>query len=138
MAGKLKWFGREVVAKIDAKQETALTKGSIMIINKAKELMREPKTGEDYRGKGKKGKKSTSQFKTRSSAPGEAPAVQTGRLRASLAFEQPKKLTRLIGSNLKKAFFLEKGTAKMKARPFLRPAYRRTRARIARLLRGAI
>lgn len=138
MKASLKWFGKQVMDKIDQKQETALTKGAIMIVNKAKELMREPKTGKDYRGKGKKGKKRAKAFKTRSSAPGEAPAVQTGRLRASLAWETPRKLTRLIGSNLKKAFFLEKGTARMKPRPFLRPAYRRSRARIARLLKGAI
>lgn len=61
------------------------------------------------------------------SAPGEPPATDTGRLRASIRSD----LTDLadyvarVGTNLKYARFLELGTSKMLARPFLQPAFDR-------------
>jgi len=133
------WKAKEVLAKIERETERVLDKGSILILNKIKVLMREPKSGKDYRAKGSKGKKSTKQFKTRSSAPGQAPAVQTGRLRASLAKSKPAKLTRHIGTNLKQGFFLEKGTKRgLAKRPFLIPAFKSEQGKIVKMLKGAV
>lgn len=61
----------------------------------------------------------------RASAPGQAPAVDTGRLRASIANElgrDGRGLFARIGTNVDYAPHLELGTSKMAARPFLRPA----------------
>ena len=78
-----------------------------------------------------------------SSAPGTPPAVDTGRLRSSITFQcsdgkgdagsagedgvgrpsaQPLKPAVVIGTNVTYAPYLELGTSKMAARPFLRPA----------------
>jgi len=59
------------------------------------------------------------------SAPGDPPAVDTGRLRASIGSELARDAQGLharIGSTYDVALFLELGTRKMAARPFLRPA----------------
>jgi HK97 gp10 family phage protein len=59
------------------------------------------------------------------SAPGRPPAVDTGRLRASITHEVHKEgdqIVGLVGTNVEYAPHLEFGTNKMAARPFLRPA----------------
>lgn len=127
MAGVLKWYGSKVLAKIEGKTERVLDRGSIMIVNKVKKIMRQPKTGEHYPRK-----------VTRSSAPREAPAVQTGKLRGSIHWLKPKPFTRLIGTNLAYGFFLEVGTSKMAARPFLRPAFKRESPKIVKMLRKVV
>ena len=131
MAGTLKWYGSKVIAKVEGKTEGVLDRGSIMIINKVKEIMRQSKTGINYSGKNRR-------FKTRSSAPREAPAVQTGRLRASIHWLKPRPFMRLIGTNLAYGFFLEVGTSKMAARPYLRPAFKREAPKIVKMLRKVI
>lgn len=58
------------------------------------------------------------------SEPGGGPAVRTGRLRASIDFvlaSDPEPHYR-VGSNVFYAPFVEYGTRRMAARPFLRPA----------------
>ena len=67
----------------------------------------------------------------RSSAPGRPPAVQTGHLRRSWQVGQPSRVAagrRLgwkIGSNLPYAKTLEFGSARIFARPYLRPSIRK-------------
>ena len=139
MAKNFIWKAQQVYKKVEQQAERALTRGSILILNKAKALMKEPKSGEDYRGKGRGKKKGAKRFKTRSSAPGQAPAVQTGRLRASLAHVKPAPLTRHVGTNLAYGFFLEKGTKRgLAERPFLRPAFKSERPKIVKMLRGKL
>ena len=48
--------------------------------------------------------------------------VDTGNLRNSITHEQMDEKTEVIGTTVKYAPFVELGTVKMKARPFLRPA----------------
>ena len=77
------------------------------------------------------------------SAPRETPYVQTGMLRRSIAWAAPAKLVRLVGSMLKPqggegshsyAWYLEYGTSKMAARPYLLPALRRLRGQLFRII----
>lgn len=59
------------------------------------------------------------------SSPGQPPAVDTGRLRASITHEVGRDsggLVAKVGTNVTYAAHLELGTSKMAARPFLRPA----------------
>lgn len=59
------------------------------------------------------------------SAPGQPPAVDTGRLRASIDSDlgaDSRGLVARIGTNVVYARHLELGTVRMAARPFLRPA----------------
>jgi HK97 gp10 family phage protein len=55
------------------------------------------------------------------SAPGEAPATDTGTLVSSIKVSTGR-MSGEVGSKLPYAFFLEYGTLYMDARPFLRPA----------------
>lgn len=48
--------------------------------------------------------------------------VDTGRLRNSITHEQFSEDTEVIGTNVEYAPYVELGTHKMKARPYLRPA----------------
>lgn len=65
------------------------------------------------------------------SRPGMPPHVDTGRLRASITHEVETRLLNIIGrvgTNVKYGRWLELGTSRMAARPWLRPALRRTMA----------
>ena len=57
-------------------------------------------------------------------AEGQAPNTDTGKLVASIATEKVANATFHIGSNLDYASFLEFGTKKIRARPWLQPAFR--------------
>jgi len=62
--------------------------------------------------------------KHQASAPGEAPATNTGRLIQSIAWQVLNQgLTVEIGSPLDYASYLEDGTQRMDPRPWLKPAY---------------
>jgi len=107
--------------------------------------------------KSSKGNKSTIHI---ASAPGQPPAVDTGRLRASISTNwsdsgmsrgrvggqadsgegvgSPEKMDGkfmvVIGTNVKYAPWLCWGTRRMGARPFVRPAWDRMKSRIANML----
>src|SRR5690606_28863132 len=58
------------------------------------------------------------------SKPGEPPKKITGQLQNSMAgnvVEEPNEIRGEVGSSLEKAEYLETGTSKMKARPYMRP-----------------
>lgn len=55
------------------------------------------------------------------SAPGSPPNVQTGHLRNSIAFNIKSPIRAAVGTNVEYGYWLEFGTTKMLARPFLRP-----------------
>lgn len=61
----------------------------------------------------------------RPSVPGSGPAVRTGRLRGSITWQLGRDaagLYAVIGSNVEYAGYVEIGTERMAARPYLRPA----------------
>jgi HK97 gp10 family phage protein len=58
------------------------------------------------------------------SSPGEPPHVQTGALRASIRVENRGSFTQAITTSVDYAPYLEYGTRKMSARPFMGPMAR--------------
>ncbi|AFD25824.1 HK97 gp10 family phage protein [Deinococcus gobiensis] len=58
----------------------------------------------------------------RASAPGDGPAVDTGRLRQSIGIQRISPTHFRVGTNVIYAPLLEFGTRKIAARPWLRPA----------------
>jgi len=96
------------------------------LVDIATEEMRKPKSGRWYTTKvGKQGSRLKKPRRYRASAPGEAPAVVTGKLRRSLDFKVKgwNYMSFRAGNN--EAFyaaFLENGTSKMAARPFMSTA----------------
>lgn len=70
------------------------------------------------------------------SEPGEPPAVATGRLLESIdtkVIRDKIGTSYQVGSPLKKAIWLEKGTKLMKPRPFLKPSYKAKKQEIKKL-----
>lgn len=93
--------------------------------NSVVEELSRPGTGRTYRT----GYKTEPHRTHQASAPGDAPAVNTGRLRQSITAVQIKPLHWRVGTNVDYALFLEFGTRRMAPRPFLRPAADRERER---------
>jgi len=96
-------------------------------------IQRGPKTGKTYQRR---------TVKHQASAPGEAPASDTGMLASSIkADTQPPAATRhpraLAGSTIEYADHLEFGTSKIKPRPFMFPAYLTVKPKIGKLVKAA-
>lgn len=153
MAKDFKWFGKEVGKKVTLKADQALLRAAIMVENRAKTSMREPKSGSHHAGQPRQ-----------SSAANQAPAVQTGRLRASITHERVGPLTVRVGTNVKYGKYLEHGTAPytirakiasvlsdgtnffgtkvdhpgVRARPWLRPAFETVKRQIEKLFKGIV
>lgn len=63
------------------------------------------------------------------SAPGDPPAVDTGRLRQSIVALKIEPGRWRVGTNLEYALYLEFGTRRIAPRPFMRPAADKERQR---------
>lgn len=74
-------------------------------------------------------------FGTSPSSPGEPPGVDTGALRSSIHVEEPDDFVRLIAAGTEYAPYLELGTTKMAARPFMLPMVAELEAQIADIWR---
>lgn len=121
-------------AKADAAVSQAVTATALMIQSDVKKrIQRGPKSGRVYfrRGANKGGSH-------RASAPGEAPATDTGVLVSSIYFKQEARFTATIGSRLAYAHYLEFGTARMKPRPAWQPAVMAHKGELARRVGAAI
>jgi HK97 gp10 family phage protein len=100
-----------------------IVRGTEQVRNEALRLiMQTSKTGRIYRTRG---------VMHRASAPGEAPASDTGRLVGSISTAyDSSRLAGVVSANTKYAEFLEYGTATMAERPFMRPALANTQEKI--------
>ncbi|BER92690.1 hypothetical protein M15_14340 [Atrimonas thermophila] len=59
--------------------------------------------------------------------------IRTGNLRNSIQAELPERLRAYVKAYAPYAHFVEYGTSKMKARPYMRPAVEKERTRLKRL-----
>ena len=69
------------------------------------------------------------------------PRVRTGHLRRSIyskAYERASNVIGLIGTEVIYGKFLEEGTRRMKARPFLRPTVKRNEDKLAVMINNSI
>lgn len=96
-----------------------------------KSIQRGPKTGRVYQ-------KSSPKRAHQASAPGQAPATDTGRLANSITFDQIGDLTATVGSKLAYSLYLEFGTRNIAARPFFRPAVEKMRPKFIKRLERAV
>lgn len=134
----VKWLGTEFIKSLEAAIETRMDICAQHIADEARNLMRDTKTRADKgRVMWSKGKKRTKRgYKLRYvSNPGQAPAVQTGHLARSVQWERAGRYTRRVGTNVKYGLYLELGTRKMRARPWLRPAMLRSKDFVEKQLR---
>lgn len=111
----LRRIGKETEADV-AKAVKAT--GLEVISDVKKRVLRGPKTGRIYRRGGGQNLSATHQ----ASAPGQAPATDTGMLASSPYYDQDTKLSATVGSRLAYASYLEFGTVNIAPRPSWTPA----------------
>ena len=124
---KILWYGAEVVKKVNAENKKIIERACILVETDIKKSMK-PGSGNEYPRPGGKIHKA--------SAPGEPPAVDTGRLRSSYTHEV-EGTTGYVGTNVKYALPLEIGIG-MQPRPHIRPALHRNEKKILALFKKII
>lgn len=135
MNSYLVWRGDAFIKKVAALGEKALEVVGNMVRDEARFSMLTPKHGRLPR---QHGGKSGKRHANTPSAPGEAPAVQTGKLYDSLKVFKRAELKWIVLADDAKAKYLEFGTRRIKPRPFLRPALEKTKLRVIEKLKGAL
>ena len=148
----LAWHGREFFTLATKETVKAMTKAAIHVEGEAKRIMGTGASKFNAQGdtKSKRGKKSFH----RPSAPGSPPAIDTGVLRASISHKVKTtglNVNGFVGSDIDKirskadagtdveyGFYLEVGTKNMLARPWLRPALRKSEKDILRILKTGV
>ncbi len=143
VVGKIVWRGKQVMGEVEAQVQQNMDKAAILLQGEIVKSFGSPPPEPDFVKGGYKKNSSRSWKEAHHSAPGEPPYVQTGMLRRSIAWAAPTKLVRLVGSMLRPqgesgshsyAWYLEYGTSKMAARPYLLPALRRLRGQLFRII----
>ena len=150
IVGKLVWRAQAVMAQVEAQVQQNMDRAAIYLVNDVVRSFGSPSAMPDigllkHRGHGNFTPLKEKEWRgMQSSAPGDPPFVQTGMLRRSITWDAPAKLVRLVGSALKPqgnsssyALCLEYGTNKMAARPYLRPALARCKAKLFQIISGS-
>ena len=129
MSHQVEWHGNEAERHVQSRAVRFLHRAAIVVKNRAKELLSVAGTGK------KQGKQAGPVVR---SLPGEPPRKQTGRLRASIAYEVDESaLTARVGTNVEYGRHLELGTKRgIKPRPWLRRALAESMTRINLILAG--
>lgn len=119
-------------AEYRARMLLALEAAGLIVQNAARvSILNGPKTGALYNPRGK--------VQHQASAPGEAPASDTGRLVNSIVSRVDETaLVANITAGTEYAPYLEFGTRKMAARPFLNPALTNNRSKIVQVMRAVL
>ncbi len=117
----VRWHGQEVMGRLRRAVMQSIISGAESVREEAvRSILEPPKTGRIYRRRG---------VEHQASAPGEAPASDLGHLANSIVIEVNQlnlSATVIAGTELKAgkeyAASLEFGTARVRARPYMRPA----------------
>jgi len=117
VADALRKYGKDAEREIGR----AIDKMGLAVTSDVKrKIQRGPKTGVIYNRRGKQ---------HRASAPGEAPATDTGTLVSSIYTSKINPLTIEVGSRLEYAYYLEFRTINIEPRPSWQPAIEENRAK---------
>lgn len=133
---------RFLEAEVERAIEATLKGAAQIVANDAKQsVARGPKTGRIYTTRFVRlpnGRVIPTEPRVphQASAPGEAPATDTGKLVSSIVADA-KGQSAWVEARSQYALWLEYGTRYMLPRPFLLPAFERNRERCAQLLRAA-
>ncbi|PFR83303.1 HK97-gp10 family putative phage morphogenesis protein [Bacillus cereus] len=122
----------QVKTRINAMCVEKVTAASIHLQNQVKKNLTGSRSGKQY-------KIPHTSRKYTASKPGEAPAVRTGDLLNSIKYNVKRSQSEVlgaVGSDLKKAIWLETGTSHMEARPFLLKTFEKERRELKRMMGG--
>lgn len=135
----LVWYGKQVMAKVEAQVAQNMDKAAIYMVNDVVTHFGNPPMEPD-KNSGFKKNSSKKWKRGHPSAPGDPPNVQTGHLRRSITWKAPAPLVRLVGSFMpgekNYAAALEYGapSINLQARPYLRPSLARCKAAILKII----
>lgn len=131
MAGKVDWNATPALMAIAQAANVGVFRGTEAVRNTAVEKINSPpKTGREYRRRG---------VVHQASAPGEAPATDTGRLAGSARTEYDRQqLAGRVIFSTAYAAALEFGTERMAPRPFLRKSLAENREAIRDAIREEV
>jgi hypothetical protein len=137
---KLNWSGDEAKRQVVKVFVTRLNRAALTLKNHAKTLINVEGTGirqssTKAKGNRKAKRKGSLVYGANPSAPGEPPHKQTGELLRSVAFEVVG-MTARVGTNKRYGRWLELGTRKIAARPWLRRAMNEMLTRLRQILAG--
>jgi HK97 gp10 family phage protein len=122
---RIEWRGDQALAAVTRGASAGVLKGCHLLRNEALDLiLREPKTGRQY-------------GRHRASAPGEAPASDTGRLVQSIRVEH-KGLRGSVIVGADYGLALERGTSRMRPRPFMTRAMKNSVKKIEAIIAAEI
>ena len=124
MASGMVWHGEQVKFRIKAGMQKNLTAAAIYVVRKVKESLAVAGPTKTHP-------------EASASSPGQPPHRRTGTLARSITHEVTQDSAR-VGTNVKYGKFLETGTSKMAARPYLRPAVYKNRQQIKKMLNRKI
>lgn len=117
-AVKIKWNGDKVLSKLDKTVERKMALiGEVVRAEAVKSVSMPTST-------------------LGPSSPGDPPHIDTGKLRQSIFRKMISSTEVIVGTPLRYGYWLELGTAKMAARPFLRPALYNSLQKIRRIWGG--
>jgi len=114
---RMKWYGPAVVAEADRRARAKLLQAGELVRAEAVKSISVPTSSAGP------------------SDPGDPPHADTGKLRQSIMVRVDGDSV-IVGSPLKYSLWLELGTSRMAARPFLAPAVYRMMGAIKRLFRS--
>lgn len=114
-----------MIAGFEPKAALLVRRTAENVVSRARRSMDQPKSGHEYRRRGRT---------HRASAPGEAPAVDLGNLRAALFADMTGPIEAVVGVGRQAPYApsLEFGGAALAPRPFLTPAIETERPRFER------
>lgn len=125
---RTEWFGDDYTAKLNTHVEANMDAAALHLERSMRLIVSQSSSG---RG-------------ATPSAPGQPPHLDTGHLSRAISWDKPKPLARRIGTGIGKssaeggkdgyAAWLEFGTGRMAARPWLRPTLYAERKNIERLV----
>jgi hypothetical protein len=144
MAGRVIDYRAKVQAAIEREMRQRIKACCVLVVNHAKILINTDGTGKvakgyssKYKGVTKRVRKGKLIYGANPSKPGEPPHKQTGRLLGSVAFTVDGLIGR-VGTNVLYGRWLELGTRRMAARPWLRRALKEKESEIKTILSAPI
>ena len=116
-----------ILAKLQQNLKTKMEDATMAVRNKSLEVLSGPRSGRAYVIPGTK-------VTYTASAPGEPPAVQTGRLRQSVATEISNDgMVGKVGTTLDYGRELEQGRSNMAPRPWLKPSFEQSENEVIKI-----
>jgi Bacteriophage protein of unknown function (DUF646). len=120
MSYTLKWYGDKVFTQITKANKRAMYKACRLVKDDIRASFKEKGDGRGFMG----------------GVFGSPPAIRTGKLQKSIRYDvfvDSHSVNGYVGTRHKYGFYLERGTKKMPAHPFLVPSVVRNRRKINRI-----